>query len=346
MNPARPRRAILQFVLYERIVRPVLFLSDPETAHASAMGVLRALGRGHGLAPAVRRRMIADARPAEAWGIRFPSRLGVAAGFDKDATALWGLYALGFGFVEVGSVSARPWPGNPRPRVFRLPADRALVNRMGLPSQGVAAVVPRLASRPPFPVLVNVAKTADPGLNGDAAVEDICATVAAVLPHCDAVVLNLSCPNTADGRTFEDPAALRELLGAVRRVPGPPRPIAAKLSPDLAPDALAAVVDEAVRGGVRGFVATNTTRSRPGLATPDPPSPGGLSGAPLRTTAVATVRAIRGACDRGCAVVGCGGVSGPDDVREFLDAGADLVEAYTGFIYRGPFFCRKVMKGV
>lgn len=343
MTPGSPGRAILRAVLYDRIVRPVLFHADPEAVHGLAMHVVRGLGASRNLATVMRRRSLVP-RPVEVLGVRFPSPLGLAAGFDKDAVALWGCFALGFGFVEVGSVSASPWPGNPRPRIFRLPADRAMVNRMGLPSRGVHRVLPHLLRRPPFPVLVNVTKTADPAVVGDAAVADICRTVQAVLPACDMVVLNLSCPNTADGRTFEDPAALRELLDAVRRVEGPARPVLAKLSPDLPVAALHLVLDEALRGGVRGFVATNTTARRPAMRSRDVPPAGGLSGAPLKALALPVVRAVREACGKGCAVIGCGGVFGARDVEEYRAAGADLVEAYTGFIYEGPAFCRKALK--
>jgi len=335
-------------MVYRRLIRPLLFRLDPETAHGLAMQALRLAGWGP--FPRGLRKLVApQGRAVEHLGLRFPGRLGVAAGFDKDARALAGLFGLGFGFAEVGSVTARPWPGNPRPRLFRLPADGALVNRLGLPSEGAVAVARRLRrvvgdSGPRFPVFVNIAKTANPAVLGDAAVADIRYSVEQLAPVADALVLNLSCPNTADGRTFQSPEALRELLAAVRPVAGP-RPVLAKISPDLDSPALEAVVEEALRGGVAGFVAANTTRSRDGLRTPLRPAieAGGLSGTPLRARALAAVRVVRRVAPAGTLVVGCGGVRTPADIAAFLDAGADLVEAYTGFVYEGPLFCRRVL---
>jgi len=331
--------------LYRRIVRPALFGLDPEVSHRIAIGLLRAWNRLPRAASAARRIVLDPIHAVSALGLRFDHRFGIAAGFDKNARALWGLYALGFAFVEVGSVSARAWSGNPRPRVWRVPANRALINRMGLPSDGAKAVAKRLKRRPPFPVFVNVAKTADPAVVGDAAVADIRRAVEVLAPVADAVVLNLSCPNTLDGRTFEEPAALEELLRALQDAKKS-RPILLKISPDLSRPVLEAVADAALRNGVRGFVATNTTTDRTDLG----PSPregwpeGGVSGPPLREKAVATVRALRSFAGRGPVIVGCGGVEGPADMERFLEAGADLVEAYTGFIYEGPSFCRTVIR--
>ena len=335
-------------VLYRALIRPLLFRLDPETAHHHVMALLRFFEAWHGGARAWRRLFgPRGARSVDVLGMRFPSVLGVAAGFDKDARSLWGAYALGFGFVEVGSITARPWPGNPLPRLRRFPGDHALVNRMGLPSEGADAVAARLSSRPPFPVWANVAKTGDPSITGDAAVDDICRSVARVLVACDALVLNLSCPNTEDGRTFgEDPDALRELLAAVRRVDGPRRPLLVKVSPDLEPAVLERVAEVSLSSGVRGFVATNTTKGRAGLTTlvPGDAPPGGMSGAPLKPRSLEVVRALRGLVGRGPAIVGCGGIEGASDVTAFLEAGADLVEAYTGFIYQGPMFCREALR--
>jgi dihydroorotate dehydrogenase len=280
-------------------------------------------------------------------GMHFPSRLGMAAGFDKDARVLWALWGLGFGFVEVGSVTARPWAGNPRPRVHRLPLDRAIINRMGLPSTGVEAVLPRLATRPPFPVLINVAKTGDPSIQGDRAVEDMRATVQAVRPGAGAVVLNLSCPNTEDGRTFEDPRALRDLLQACMATPGT-APILVKVSPDLSPAGLEMLAQIALMAGAAGFVATNTSKARDGLKTRFPGGfpAGGLSGAPLLQRSVDTVRRLRAQAGPGVALIGCGGVMSVGDAQAFLEAGADLVEAYTGFIYEGPLFPSRVNRAL
>jgi len=193
-----------------------------------------------------------------------------------------------------------------------------------------------------------VAKTADPAITGDAAVADFRDAVGVLAPLADAVVLNLSCPNTEDGRTFEDPAALRELLRAVRpaMAAGGGKPLLVKVSPDLPALALAALAAEALAGGAAGFVATNTTRSRDGLAaTPTDGLPqGGLSGRPLLARSQAAVRTLRQAAGPRVPIIGCGGVRRRGDVDGFLAAGADLVEAYTGFIYEGPAFCRALAR--
>lgn len=332
---------------YRRLVRPALFHLDPEKAHLLAIQALRALGASPRLAAALRTRLIGPARePVRVLGLAFDHGLGLAAGFDKDARTLWGLYALGFGFVEVGSVSARPWPGNPRPRVFRVPGERALINRMGLPSQGAEAVARRLRDRPPIPVLVNVTRTADPSLSGEAGIEDVCRAIAVLAPVSDAFVLNLSCANTPDGRTYQEPEALAALFRAIRaRCSDVSRPVLVKVSPDLAPDRLDALASTALRMGARGFVATNTTLSRDGL--PAPPAggwpAGGLSGPPVRERSLAVVRRLRDVAGGDAVIVGCGGVESRRDVERFHEAGADLVEAYTGFIYGGPFFCKTVV---
>jgi len=332
--------------MYERLLRPLLFRLDPERAHDLALAGLSLVSRVPGL-PGWMRRFFGRDRPVQLLGRTFSHPLGLAAGFDKDGAALPALHGLGFAFVEVGSVTAEPWPGNPRPRIWRIPRHGALINRMGLPSLGAERVAARLRRRrPPFPVFVNVAKTGDPALHGDRAVEDIRRAVDLLRGVADVLVLNLSCPNTEDGRTFEDPATLAELLGALGPMEG--TTLLAKVSPDQPPATREALVQEALRGGVTGFVATNTTRSREALG--DPPAEGwptgGLSGEPLRERSLAVVRHLRGILGPRVPLVGCGGIGSAADAEAFLDAGADLLEAYTGFLYRGPCFVRRVIGGL
>lgn len=333
-------------VLYEHIVRPTMFRLDPERAHHLALHLVRVLGSTPSLATALRHRILGSGRePLSLLGLSFEHRVGLAAGFDKDARALWGLYGLGFAFIEVGSVSARPWPGNPKPRIFRLPHERALINRMGLPSEGAEAVANRLRHRPPVPIFVNITRTADPSLSRDDGIEDVCRAITILAPFSDAIVLNLSCPNTRDGCTFQDPEALETLLRAIRHAGSVRRPLLVKVAPDLPEDSLDAVANAALRCGVQGFVATNTTRSRDGLPSPPPGGwpEGGLSGPPLRQRALAVVRRLRGIAGPHALIVGCGGIESREDVERFREVGADLVEAYTGFVYGGPLFCRKVL---
>lgn len=339
-----------------QLVRRLLFKLPPEVAHRWALAGLsaaRAVPGGAGLIARVTRPV---ARPVTVLGLRFENPIGLAAGFDKDARHVRAMAGLGFGFVEVGSVTARAVAGNARPRLFRLPADGALINRMGLNNGGAAAAAERLGrlgrrGERAVPVFVNVAKTPDPALEGEAAIADYVAAVVAVRGVADAVVLNISCPNSGDGRTFEHPSLLGPLLDAVvgvLGVDGPP--LLVKVSPDLDDEQLAAVARLAVERGAVGLTATNTTVDRRGLAT----SPerlavigaGGLSGAPLHGRAVACVRRLRAVVGPGVVIVGVGGVAGPAEARAFFAAGADLVQLYTGFVYGGPAIVRRICAGL
>lgn len=333
--------------IYSLIKRHILFRMDPELAHRLAILALRMIGSTKALSEFIRNSILgkANSRPINILGLNFPSPLGLAAGFDKDGVATFGAYALGFGFLEVGSVTLRPWQGNKRPRLFRIPAAKALVNSMGLPSVGAERVAKNLRRRPPIPLLVNLAKTGDPTISSDAAIEDV-AKAASILSHLsDGVVLNLSCPNTEDGRSFQDPPFAKALLQAVvPRCGG--RPVLLKVSPDLDNKSLEGLVEVALKHGAKGFVATNTTLSREGV--PDGPwrdLQGGLSGQPLHQRAVETVRRLRAMVGKGPVIIGCGGVFTRADMERFLEAGADLVEAYTGLVFQGPLFCRHVLKG-
>jgi dihydroorotate dehydrogenase len=278
----------------------------------------------------------------------FRNPVGIAAGFDKNADHVEALAALGFGFVEIGSVTAQPSEGNPRPRLFRLPADGALINRMGLNNRGAAAAAARLAeAKRTVPIFVNIAKSHVPGLEGAAAIDDYVTSVREMSPVADVLVLNISCPNSGDGRTFEAPEALTALLSAVSDVRDN-TPLLVKVSPDLDPVALDQVIEIAVAHGVDGFTATNTTVHREGLsASPEALSvigPGGLSGAPLHARAVDTVRQIRARVE--LPIVGVGGIRGAAEAAAFLEAGANLIQLYTGFIYGGPTVVRQICAGL
>lgn len=312
-----------------RLLRPLLFRLSPERAHGLATW---AMDRG----------LVRAARPAAAsrtvLGLRFANPVGIAAGFDKDATHVAGLIGLGFGFVEIGSVTAQPSAGNPRPRLFRLPADRALINRMGLNNAGAEAVAARLPGVPrDVPLFINIAKSHDAALSGAAAIADYVQSATLLAPHADVLVLNVSCPNSGDGRTFEEPDALQPLLDAVLRVIDG-TPLLVKLSPDLPDDTLDAAVDLACALGVAGFTVANTTVRRDGLKTAaarlEAIGKGGLSGAPLFERTVARVQRVR--ARTALPIVAVGGISDGAQARAALDAGADLVQIYTGFVYGGP----------
>lgn len=257
--------------------------------------------------------------------------------------------SLGFGFVEVGSITARATAGNARPRLFRVRDDRALVNWMGLNNEGAGVIAARLAALErdtSIPVFANVART--PGGPPDEAdgVADYVATVDRVRSVADAVVLNVSCPNTGDGRTFEEPSALDTLLEGVRRVLPPGRPpLLVKLSADVNPAETREVIAVARAHDVDGFVAINTTVDRSGLSAARHFDRGGVSGEPLRRRAIETVEVIAKATGGEVPIVGVGGVSRPEHVADLRHAGAWLVEVYTGFVYRGPRIVRELTRG-
>jgi len=302
----------------------LLFRLDAETAHSVGGVALRALGRSpRAFAPDPVLRV-------EALGLSFPSPLGVGAGLDKTATAYEGLRVLGFGFVEVGTITSLGQPGNPRPRVWRLPAERALVNAMGFPNPGADAVVPRLAGHRGI-VGVNLGKSKVTPL--EEAAEDYRRSAELLAPLADFVVINVSSPNTPGLRDLQSVESLAALVEAVGTV----RPVLIKLAPDLADEDLDAIADFA-RGRVAGLVATNTTITRPVPAD----HPGGLSGRPLKARSLEVLRRLRARVGSDLVLVSIGGVESAHDVLERVRAGATLVQAYTGFIYGGPLWPRRV----
>ena len=364
---SRPRSAARSVPLpaaalsaFYRLARPLLFRLDAEAAHGLGVAAARV---GQRVPAAVRAAVGAEDQAVLAqtlWGLRFRSPVGLAAGFDKDARLVRFWDALGFGWADVGSVTREAAPGNPRPRAFRLPADGALVNRMGLNNDGAAAAAARLAAtsrRPGFVVSVNVAKThrADPAaLAGPAGVEDVRQAVALVLPQADLLTLNVSCPNTADGKTFETPEALDTLLAAVsgerdafasagRRVP-----LLVKLSPDAVD--VDALVSVALGHGVDGLVATNTASGRDGLwtdaATLARIGRGGLSGRPLAARSLALTRRLYRLVEGRVPVVGVGGVDSAEAAYARVRAGASLVGLYTALVYEGPGVVRAITRGL
>ena len=342
--------------MYRLLFRVVLRRLPAETAHRAGFALIRVAGAAG--AAGLLRRWLGPRDPVlrvHALGLEFPGPLGLAAGFDKDARATAGLGALGFGFVEVGTVTARAQPGNPRPRMFRLPADRALVNRMGFNNDGAAAAAARLRRRPRGgPVVgVNIGKTR--AVPEQEAAADYAASARAVADVADYVVVNVSSPNTPGLRDLQAADRLRPVLVAVREAldaaPGSRRvPLLVKIAPDLADQDVDAVADLAVELELDGIIATNTTVSRDGLAS----SPaevaaagaGGLSGPPLRGPTLAVLRRLRARAGDRLVLIAAGGIETPDDAWERLAAGATLVQAYTGFIYGGPLWPRSMHAGL
>jgi dihydroorotate dehydrogenase len=349
--------------MYRLLYQVVLRRVPAEAAHLAAFGLIRGVARLPGAAWLLRR-WLGPRDPVlrvRALGLSFPGPVGLAAGFDKDARGTRGLAALGFGFVEVGTVTARAQPGNPRPRMFRLAADRALVNRMGFNNAGAAAAAAALdrsrgrsRARPRVPVVgVNIGKTrAVP--DADAAA-DYAASARAVAAVADYVVVNVSSPNTPGLRDLQAAGRLKPVLVAVRAaldaaVSGRRVPLLVKIAPDLADADVDAVADLALELGLDGIIATNTTTSRTGLVSPAAEvaaaGAGGLSGPPLRGRSLEVLRRLHGRAGDRLVLIAAGGIETPDDAWERLRAGATLVQAYTGFVYGGPLWPRRMHAGL
>ncbi len=320
---------------------------DPEKAHRMGFRAVRAAR------PVLARRRTPGA-PVTAMGLTFPNVLGLAAGFDKNAVGIDALGALGFGHVEVGTVTGEPQPGNEKPRLFRLTADRAVVNRMGFNNDGAEAVAARLAlrlsrgGRRERPVLgVNIGKSKV--VPEDEAVRDYEKSARLLSPHADYLVVNVSSPNTPGLRNLQAVEKLEPILRAVQGVAGDV-PLLVKIAPDLADKDVLAVADLATAIDLHGIIATNTTISRDGLAsTPEQveaAGAGGLSGRPLNERSLDVLRMLRERVGPAMTLVGVGGITTAEDARARLDAGADLLQGYTAFIYEGPGWPRRILRGI
>lgn len=337
--------------MYPLLFRSVLSRLDPEFAHHLGATVIHAAG----LVPvaSVVRRVTASAPSlrVNALGLTFDSPFGVAAGFDKNVTMVRGLAALGFGHVEVGTVTALPQPGNPKPRLFRLVADRALINRMGFNNDGAETAARRLRavrrSRRRPVIGVNIGKSRAVAVED--ATTDYVRSARLLAPLADYLVVNVSSPNTPGLRGLQAVETLRPLLSAVLEAAGT-TPLLVKIAPDLADDEVADISRLAVDVGLAGIIATNTTIARTDLRTAvaavEAAGAGGLSGAPLKERALEVLDLVRAVVPEDFVVVSAGGVDTADDVRERLARGATLVQGYTAFLYRGPLWARQINRGL
>ncbi|WP_030485914.1 quinone-dependent dihydroorotate dehydrogenase [Nocardioides aequoreus] len=336
--------------LYHQLFDRVLTRADAERAHQVGFAAIRRARPATHLLAAGAARLRSAGEPVHAMGLTFPGVLGLAAGFDKNAVGVDALASLGFGSVEVGTVTGQPQPGNPRPRLVRLPADHAIVNRMGFNNDGAEVVARRLAARGldrtgrrgGVPLGINIGKSKV--VPEEEAVDDYLRSTSLLAPWADYLVVNVSSPNTPGLRDLQAVAKLEPLLRAVRRraddVTNEHLPLLVKIAPDLSDDDVLAVADLALALGLDGVIATNTTTARTGLtsslAEVEAAGPGGLSGPPVRERALAVLRLLRQRLGPEPTLIGVGGITTVEDARERLDAGADLLQGYTAFVYEGP----------
>ena len=332
-----------------RLAQKALFAADPEQAHLLALQSLRL---GHRLG-AMRWRCAVPCRPVHCMGLEFPNAVGVAAGLDKNAEYFEALGDLGVGFVEVGTITPRPQPGNPRPRVFRLPEKKALINRLGFNNKGVDFLVQRVRNHRFKGILgINIGKNADTPM--ERAAGDYLCCLEKVYPWADYITVNISSPNTRDLRSLQAVDALEDLLGQLelRRVSltrehGRRVPIAVKVAPDLQPADIADIARVVVKHHMDAVIATNTTIDREGVVgLPHASETGGLSGGPLKAKANQVLQAFRQQLPAGTALIGVGGILSGQDAVDKLELGANLVQFYTGMIYQGPGLVADCVKAI
>jgi len=337
------------------LFRPILFRLDPETAHHLTLKMVRLAGI---LLPArwlLQAMYATPEKPVEVFGLKFKNPVGLAAGYDKDGIAIRGLAGLGFGHLEIGTVTPRPQEGNPKPRVFRLVEDEAVINRMGFPSAGASQVEGCLLhfTHHPRPTIigVNLGKNKDTPL--EEAANDYVSLVKTFSTLADYLAINISSPNTIGLRRLQGRNMLEALLGAIAKERqeislrgGRRTPILVKLAPDLSEDELDDASDVILHSGMDGVIATNTTLGREGLRSDQQSETGGLSGSPLRVRSEVVLRQVLKRLDGRVPVISAGGIMGPEDAKRRLDMGAALVQVYTGLVYAGPRLVQKIIRAV
>jgi len=350
---------------YRTFIRPALFAQDSEQIHQRTLRGLGRVSRQEVLCDLLESLFGSPALPVELFGLKFPNPVGLAAGMDKSAEALPAWAALGFGFTEIGGVTWHPQPGNPAPRIFRAVEDQALVNRMGFNNPGAQAIAQRLTEWralgrwPKHPVGINLGKSKITPL--EAAAEDYANSFRALRSHADFFVVNVSSPNTPNLRQLQDKAALDEILTAIQEVQSPEnvgevepnvpfRPVLVKVAPDLSFEALDQILELVAPRQIAGIIATNTTLARPQTHHPDSQrvyaEVGGLSGRPLTGRSTEIIRYLHRQARGSLPIIGVGGIFDADDAWEKIQAGASLVQIYTGLVYEGPGVARSVVSGL
>ena len=337
--------------MYKHILKPILFRFNPETAHNMIMSALTFL-RHIPFAGAIMRSIYKKETPSlekEVFGINFPNPVGLAGGLDKNGEHYNDMANFGFGFVEIGSLTPKPQDGNPRPRCFRVPADRAIINRFGINNKGVINAVEHIKKdRPNVIIAANISKNTT-SINEDAA-KDYETSFALLYDFVDMFVVNVSCPNVVGLTALQDISFLSDIVDRLldlRRYYDNYRPILLKVSPDLSTEQLDDIIDYCLRSGIDGIVAGNTTRSRDGLTiSPEKIEEignGGLSGAPVHKKNLELVRYIHTKSEGRLPIIGVGGIMSGEEAKAMMDAGASLVEIYSGFIYEGPGLVKKIL---
>lgn len=331
--------------MYQFLVRPFLFLFDPERVHHFTFGAIRLLHYIPGFGALVRAiyKQQAPQLERKLFGLTFPNPVGLAAGFDKDAKLFGPLSNFGFGFIEIGTLTPKPQPGNPKKRLFRLPLDQALINRMGFNNQGVDAAVKRMKKKHQVLIGGNIGKNKiTPNVD---AIDDYRYCFEALFDHVDYFVVNVSSPNTPNLRALQDKAPLTELLQILQadnRQKAQPKPLLLKIAPDLTDEQLLDIIDIVAQTQIDGVIATNTTIARDNLKDPNQAETGGLSGRPLKDRSTEVIRFLATQSNKAFPIIGVGGIHRAEDALEKLEAGADLIQLYTGFIYQGPALIKAI----
>jgi len=337
--------------MYKLLIRPLLFLFPPEQAHKIALGALKVARYIPGCRFLIRLlcKRRSKSLEKELFGIKFPNPVGLAAGLDKNGEYYNDLANFGFGFMEIGAITPKPQEGNPTPRLWRLPKDKALINRMGMNNHGVNATLRTLRKEHPRIIIgANIAKNAD--TPNEDAYKDYSRTMALLYDFVDFFVLNVSCPNVKDLDRLQENESLQKIIDSVFEViryNEYSRPVLLKVSPDMSHEQLDEIIHMALINGIDGIVATNTTRSRDNLSTDDKSiaaKEGGLSGAPLFEKSLETVSYIHQKSGGLLPIIASGGIMTAQQADQMLDAGASLIEVYTGFIYEGPMFAKRIVR--
>jgi|SRR6056297_2754836 len=340
--------------MYRIIIRPLLFLLKPETVHQLIVSLLKVLLRIPGMPYLFSKsfQVRHSKLNREFLGLKFDHPVGLAAGFDKDAEAYNELSHLGFSFIEIGTVTPLPQPGNPKPRSFRIPKDKGLINRMGFNNKGVDYAVSQLKRNNPKIIIGgNIGKNTN--TSNHKAIEDYKTTFIKLYDHVDYLVINLSCPNIKNLNELQDKNATKKIISAleeIRKEKSKRKPLLLKISPDLKTKDLDDVIDIFFETAIDGIIATNTSISRENLSTPDKKikkiGSGGISGKPITLKSTDIIHYLSERTGHQIPIISVGGVMSPDDAIEKLEAGADLVQVYTGFIYNGPAFVRMINKAI